>query len=209
VVEAIEDRTDLVVVRPLVRGGPGGLDERGRCVPSDAPRIRYAIHVEGGSCTARSGDDYIGAGSALTFIEAMLRAQPWVEDAATVVRCVEVCRTCPVKCECSIPSRCGCQLLRDLRRHDPHRAASGVPRTLAGDSTGPEFRMPSWMKEGVTAGVSGPSLAPSDRNPIAAHLGDMLDATFEKRSSNEPGRPTATTLPTSVRLRTVQRFQLP
>jgi hypothetical protein len=33
----------------------------------------------------RSGDDYIGEGIAPTFVEAMLRAQPWVEDAACAV----------------------------------------------------------------------------------------------------------------------------
>jgi len=69
----------------------------------------------------RTEDDVIGTGTAISFLEAMSRAQPWAKDAAckgldaphflvepggareiasTVVACFEICGICPVKAEC-------------------------------------------------------------------------------------------------------------
>jgi hypothetical protein len=154
----------------------------------------------------RSTDDFIGDGRAPTFIEAMLRAQPWVKDAAcavepycnwkgwmtepasgrenasTVVRCLEVCRTCPVRREC-LDSVLGAEISyygiyggTTLTE----RRAAWTARKLKPD---PEFNVRSQWREGVTAirGIDGASLTAHDRKRIAHEIGDRFEATFEER----------------------------
>ena len=73
-----------------------------------------------GEFEPRTEEDVIGKGRAVSFLEALTRAQPWADRAAckgsgllflvepsaglenprTVVRCFELCAACPVRAEC-------------------------------------------------------------------------------------------------------------
>jgi hypothetical protein len=98
------------------------------------------------------------------------------------VRCFEVCRNCPVKRECL-----DSVLAADISFTGVYGATTLTERRAAWHErklefvADPEFKMPSSVKGSVTGRVAVQSLTATDRRRIASEIGDMFEATFEKR----------------------------